>query len=566
MDWDDILEHVGETGPWNIVMFALLWLPPILAGVCVLQFSFTGLEPADGFRCAIKPCDMEDASFYDFDDSIFARDNDTNGNEIIDFCKMFPVDANSAIAGNCSLDNFIFDSETFVTCDSSQTVLWSDFEFFSNVVTEEKLICGDQFKVALVGSIYMCGLLASSFVSGTLGDLIGRRHTTAIMIIVCIIGGLSGAFCYDYISYCVTRFITGFGAMGLFMVPFNLAVELSGARTKTLIGNMAQIPFAIGEALVCLIAYLFRDWRLFSIMSSAPFAIFLVIWFILPESPRWLITKGRYKEVQRIAKQAARWNKKEIPKELLEIPVQEITEKCSVASLKKKELGMADLFKGGPITRNTILLFIIWIVITLGYYGISMNTGNLGSDIFVSLTLISLIEIPSYVVCIFIMDHLGRKPTLTISLFLTGIACIAAGFMDDGGGKTALALIGKFGASAGFSVVYLFTTELYPTEIRNTGLGFCCMFARLGGIAAPQVAIYLPKVAFPALPLLLMGGCAILGGVLTLLLPETLGSPLIESIGELKGLGDTSKPFFSWWSISKLEKHLASHLHHGVHE
>lgn len=566
MDWDDILEHVGETGPWNILMFALLWLPPMFAGVCVLQFSFTGLEPTGGFRCAIKPCDTDNSSFYDFDDSIFARSIDVNGNEVIDYCNMYPVDANSVAEGNCSLDNFILDSDTYVQCHPNQQVFWSDFEFKSNVVTEQNLICEDQFKVALVGSIYMCGLLASSFVSGTLGDLIGRRHTTVIMIIVGVIGALSGSFCQDYIWYCVTRFITGFGAMGLFMVPFNLAVELSGARTKTLIGNMAQIPFAIGEALVCLIAYLFRDWRLFSIMSSAPFAIFVLIWFIVPESPRWLITKGRYKEVQRIAKQAAKWNKKEIPKELLEIPVKEITEVCSLDSLKKKELGMADLFKGGPITRNTILLFVIWIVITLGYYGISMNTGNLGSDIFVSLTLISLIEIPSYVVCIFIMDHLGRKPTLSISLFLTGIACIAAGFMNEGTGKTVLALIGKFGASAGFSVVYLFTTELYPTEIRNTGLGFCCMFARLGGIAAPQVAIYLPKVAFRALPLLLMGGCAILGGVLTLFLPETLGSPLIESVGELKGLGEHSKPFFSWWTTSKLQKHLASHLHHGVHE
>eukprot|EP00095_Tigriopus_kingsejongensis_P002623 maker-scaffold290_size220039-snap-gene-0.6 protein:Tk02623 transcript:maker-scaffold290_size220039-snap-gene-0.6-mRNA-1 annotation:"solute carrier family 22 member 15-like" len=534
-----------------------------------LSEGLQGLEPTGGFRCAILPCDdFEGASFDDFNSSIFITTEDDYGNTITDYCNAYPVNVIGAGPDNCTLDNFCLDCPP-VKCHPSQMVLWSDFELNSNIVTEENLICEDQYKVALVSSIYMCGLLVSSFVAGTLGDKIGRKHTTAIMIVVGVVGSLCGSFCNDYISYCVTRFLTGFGAMGTFLVPYNLTVELSGARTKTLIGNLSQIPFAVGECLVVLIAYFFRDWRLFTIMSSAPFALFLLIWFIVPESPRWLIAKGRYKEVQQIARQAAKWNKRDIPEHLLDIPEHHHkppTDTSSQESIEKTELGFMDLFKGGAITKNSILLFIIWIVITLGYYGISMNTGNLGSDIYVSLALISLIEIPSYIVCIFLMDHLGRKPTLSASLFITGIPCIIAGFLQPGAGKTALALIGKFGASAAYSVVYLFTTELYPTEIRNTGLGLCCMFARIGGIAAPQVAIYLPKVAFTALPLLIMGGGAILGAIATLFLPETLGSPLIESIEELKHMGDNSKPFFKWWTKKDLEEHLeatlAEHYHH----
>ena len=76
-------------------------------------------------------------------------------------------------------------------------------------------------------------------------------------------------------------------------------------------------------------------------------------------------------------------------------------------------------------------------------------------------------------------------------MLLSGIAAIPAGFMDDGTPKTILALIGKFGASASFSIVYLYTAELYPTQIRSTAVGMCSMMARIGGVAAPQVCTYL---------------------------------------------------------------------------
>jgi MFS transporter, OCT family, solute carrier family 22 (organic cation transporter), member 4/5 len=123
-------------------------------------------------------------------------------------------------------------------------------------------------------------------------------------------------------------------------------------------------------------------------------------------------------------------------------------------------------------------------------------------------------------------------------------------------------LVGKFGASAAFAIVYLFTTELYPTQIRSTALGLCSMFARVGGIAAPQVklmsltcnftnhcisfqvAIYLPSVTFEAFPMLFMGLCALLGGVLSFWLPETLGSPLCETMEDVDNLGKGAKPIF----------------------
>ena len=116
-----------------------------------------------------------------------------------------------------------------------------------------------------------------------------------------------------------------------------------------------------------------------------------------------------------------------------------------------------------------------------------MSMGDLGSDIFLSFALSCAIEIPAYIAAIWFMDHVGRRPFFVYALFLTGVPCVIAGFMGAGIAKTCVALVGKFGASCCMSIMYLFTAELYPTEIRNTGVGLCVMFSRLGGIAAPQV-------------------------------------------------------------------------------
>ena len=104
----------------------------------------------------------------------------------------------------------------------------------------------------------------------------------------------------------------------------------------------------------------------------------------------------------------------------------------------------------------------------------------------------------------FIMDHSGRKPLFVSSMLLTGVFTLICAFIEEGQLKTLLALIGttrrrdydalidllslgKFGASASFSIIYMYTAELYPTEIRGTAMGLCSVLGRVGSIAAPQV-------------------------------------------------------------------------------
>ena len=197
-----------------------------------------------------------------------------------------------------------------------------------------------------------------------------------------------------------------------------------------------------------------------------------------------------------------------IPEELLQ--VSDKMEHQAEEEVMPKEtgsLGTKALFTHPDMAKAMWIMFINWIVTTLGktskrnlfqkgpicdrfvsgYYGISMSATGLSDDPAVAFILSAIVEVPSYFVAAYLIDYWGRKPLTAFSLLLAGVTCIPAGFAS-GTLQLILVLIGKFGASAAFSLIYVYTAELFPTEVRSTALGLCSMMARIGGVAAPQVS------------------------------------------------------------------------------
>ena len=121
-------------------------------------------------------------------------------------------------------------------------------------------------------------------------------------------------------------------------------------------------------------------------------------------------------------------------------------------------------------------MFVCWPVITMLYYGLSMSADkiNMTENVYLSYILVTLIEIPSYLILPLIIDKWGRKPLFFVTQFIPGVCCIAAAFLTSGTAFFAiLVLSAKFLVSAAFNVTFMFTAELYPTAIRNTAIGIC---------------------------------------------------------------------------------------------
>ena len=98
------------------------------------------------------------------------------------------------------------------------------------------------------------------------------------------------------------------GSMGIFMGPFTLVVETIGQKWMTPVGILFQTPFAIGEIYIGLIAMGVKDWTTFHMAAGFPLLGLLVLFFILPESPRWLIAKKKYTQARATIEKAAKMN------------------------------------------------------------------------------------------------------------------------------------------------------------------------------------------------------------------------------------------------------------------
>lgn len=249
---------------------------------------------------------------------------------------------------------------------------------------------------------------------------------------------------------------------------------------------------------------------------------------------------------------AEKINNVKIPEVLLEALTVSKEDDDENNPVEPKAYGISYLFTEDPIRKITFIMFFEWMVTTLVYYSLNFSMSNIGTGVFFSNVMSILMDVPAILFLIAILDIWGRKPCVVFGLSLAGISCIFCGFCQAGAIKTTAALIGKFGCSAVFSTIYLYTAEMFPTPIRSTAMGMCSTFARIGGIAAPLAVSLLPKYTFEASPFLLMGGLSVMAGLLALLLPETLGCPLVESTKDINKLYERSKSVWTCWSKKTL--------------
>ena len=203
MNYDKILEHLGELGPWQLFNVALLWLPPIASGVFTLTWSFTGesqafikqlrismdfilipgLEPSKGFRCFVPSCDNAQPEYCSVPPA-WIHPTDDNGDW--DYCHQFPLKEGLENSSMPCGDPNNFNTTKSFSLDQCSKIVYNDFEFESTVITQNNLVCGEQYKVStiivlniqllsvlsltyqvgLVGSLYMEGMFFGSFIFG----------------------------------------------------------------------------------------------------------------------------------------------------------------------------------------------------------------------------------------------------------------------------------------------------------------------------------------------------------------------------------------------------------------
>ncbi|XP_036595581.1 solute carrier family 22 member 13-like [Trichosurus vulpecula] len=394
-----------------------------------------------------------------------------------------------------------------------------------SLVNEFNLVCHRKHERETAQSVYMAGLLFGAMIFGPLCDRIGRRPTILILLLLYAVFGIGTAFVTDFYFYMVLRFAVATVVSGYTFSNVTLSTEWVSASKRTHAVVICQSCFSVGQMALAGLAFGVRNWRLLQIVGTSPVLLLFFYWWVLPESARWLLTQGRVEEAKALIQKAASMNKRSVSSETLD----------QLAPEKKGPKGNAlDLFRHPQLRKLTLILFCVWFVDSLSYYGLGLNVGGFGLDIYLTQLIFGAVEVPARLSSIFILQKFGRRKSQMGMLILGGLMCIIIIFIPAKYPTvtTTLAVIGKFATSAAFTISYVYSAELFPTIVRQTGMGLVAIFSRIAGIITPLVILL--EEYHTAIPMAIYGTFPVLVGILSVMLPETKGKTLKDTIDDLE--------------------------------
>ncbi|XP_012633634.2 organic anion transporter 3 isoform X1 [Microcebus murinus] len=508
MTFSEILDRVGSMGPFQFLHVAILSIPILnMANHNLLQI-FTAATPPH--HCRPPP----NASA-----GPWVLPMGPNGKP--ERCLRFVHLPNASLPNDTQratepcLDGWVYNS----TGDT--------------IVTEWDLVCNSNKMKEMAQSIFMAGILIGGLVLGDLSDRFGRRPILTGSYLLLAASGSGAAFSPSLHSYFVFRFLCGCGISGIVLSTIILNVEWVPTRMRALATTITGYFYTFGQFILPGLAYAIPQWRWLQLTVSIPFFVFFLSSWWTPESIRWLVLSGKSSKALKILRRVAAFNGKK--EEGQRLSLEELKHNLQKEmSLAKAKYSASDLFRTPMLRRVTFCLSLAWFATGFAYYGLAMGVEEFGVNLYILQVIFGGVDIPAKFITVLSLSYVGRHTTEAASLLLAGGAILALTLvpLDMQILRTVLAVFGKGCLSSSFSCLFLYTSELYPTVIRQTGMGASNMWTRVGSMLAPLVKI--TGEVQPFIPNVIFGITALLGGSAALFLPETLNRPLPETIEDLE--------------------------------
>jgi len=514
---DPISQSVGEFGRWQLQLTFLLSLFNIPCTWHIFALTFQSL-PSD-FWCA-KPPDLGNISVDEWINISHALDTKA-GKKVYDPCYIWDMDYSTAAMSD--------HKNVSRACTQWQ---FNTIKFGETITGKWNLVCDRAQLVNVAEMMFLAGVAVGGLVSGMVSDRFGRKRTLMGSLVLQISLAVIMAFSPWFELYLVLRCFLGFISVSVVFSGFVLCMELVGGKWRTISGVSYLFPVPLSYIMIAGIAYFVRDWSQLQLAITLPSVLLFGLWWILPESPRWLLAVGRTDEVLAILQEAARINKRTLTPSLDKLIRQDEHLK---ESTDQPKAGIMDLFRTPNMRKNSLVLYVIWFSVYLVYYGLVLNLGNIGGDIYVNTVLSGVVEIPAIAISILFLLKMGRRWPLCLTLMGSGVACLLTLTITPGNEglqwlTIAFAMAGKFSVSSSNAVMPVFTAELFPTVVRNLGVGSSNVPAGIALMLVP----YLWNLSGmdERVPMGVLGAFGILGGLSVLLLPETGDRPMVATLQE----------------------------------
>ncbi|XP_032516727.1 organic cation transporter protein-like isoform X2 [Danaus plexippus] len=501
-DSDVVSTIIGDYGRWQLLMTFLLSLFSFPCTFHIYLPTFTA--KATKFWCQ-RP---ENLSSLPVDDWI-------NYSQPVDACSIRILPA--GITVESILNNTAPLLDSFQKCTQWE---YDKSEVGETIISEWNLVCDNANLTSLGEVVFLVGVGVGGVVGGWISDKFGRKKILMGMVVAQSALAIISLLVKSYLQYMMVKLVMGLVSVSVVYAAFVLSVELVGGKWVTIAGVCNFFPLPLAYIIVSLLSLAMPNWRQLQLALSVPGCFLLLMWFVLPESPRWLLNMGRTEEAREILERAAKFNKRntvaDIDKLLLLHKVEEDREEPSVLMLFK-----------GYLLKRTFCLFIAWFSMTIAYYGLLLNIGkfNLG-NLHLTSIILAVVEVPAIALSIPILLKAGRRIPICITMFVCGVACVTSELLsilyDDVWIIIFCLMVGKFAIGATNMMLPIYTAELYPTVIRNLGVGASQISSGLALICIPYLW-ELTKLN-EHLPLVTIAALGAAGGAVVLLLPDTVNS------------------------------------------
>ena len=342
-------------------------------------------------------------------------------------------------------------------------------------------------QVGWIGSVGLIGMALGAVLAGTIADKFGRKNVFAATVILYSVATGLCAVAWSYESLLVFRFLVGFGLGGELPVAATLMSEYAPTQLRGRFIVLLESFWGVGWLVAALISYLLIPqfgWKIAFLIGALPALYVFLIRLHMPESIRYLISKGKVDEARQI--------------------ILTLEKKLGVRSKPFEEEFVEEatpIFKLNVLTLwsktfrvRTLMLWLAWFGIVFSYYGIFMWLPSIvfsqGFEVvktFEYVLIMTLAQLPGYFAAAVLVDIIGRRYTLSLFLLMSGVC---AYFFGNAATASELLMWGaamSFFNLGAWGVIYTYTPELYPTAIRALGSGWAAGFGRIGGMTAPML-------------------------------------------------------------------------------
>src|SRR5918998_4443352 len=345
-------------------------------------------------------------------------------------------------------------------------------------------------QAGLLASASFAGMFVGATTAGMLADRFGRKVVFQTSMIVWGSASILLALAWNWESLLIFRFLLGLGMGAEFPMGQALVSEFMPSHKRgQYIGYLEgfwPIGFITAGAL-SLVLVPTLGWRSVFVLQGVAAVWVLIVRRIVPESPRWQESRGQYDEADETMKG--------IEAEVQERHGTPLPEPQPARFAERVFTGFSfpELFTAGYL-RRTVMIWLAWFFILLGYYGITTWVSKLLADRGFEITgaigfvvLMALWGIPGFISASLLLERIGRKTTLSAYVILSAVAAYFYGQADS---LLWLIVAGSFMQFFFFCMwvaLYAYTPEIFPTRARGVGAGTASSMGRLGALLGPAL-------------------------------------------------------------------------------